>query len=69
MCVCAVGLCVWLPQFVYVYVAKKIVPYRSKKNIAECIILLACENTSEVVFYVYQVVQMEQFMLVLFRSA
>ena len=59
---------------VCVYVTKKLtclVPYRSKKNTAECIILLACEvkHLQSVFLCPASCANTEQFVLVLFRPA
>ena len=67
------GRVMHLVMLVCVYVAKKstcLVPYHLKKHCwVHCTTCFCNLNASEVVFYVQQVVQMEQFMLVLFRTA
>ena len=76
--ICAAGFCVWSHRFFvyvyfFIYMAKKLtclVPYCLKKHCWVCYSTCLWNfNTSEVFFYIQCVVQMEQFVLVLFRPA
>ena len=74
VCACTARLCAWSCQFVCVLVAKidLFTALLFEKNLLSVLCYSLVKfilNTSEVVFYVQQVVQMEQFMLVLFRLA